>query len=176
MMKTPENIILFTGKIHTGKSTALETAIKGRTDTDGIISPVIENKRYIRRISTGETHLLDADEQFPENEIITAGRYRFRKDVFLWARNQLHSMEDSEAGLIIIDEIGFLELEGTGLEPEAGILVRERIENNKKLLLVIRDTLINSVINYYGIINKPYTVISEKESLKNLFGFIQNLP
>lgn len=172
MMKMPENIILFTGKIHTGKTTALLEEVKGRTDSDGILSPVSGNKRFLQRISTGEKHLLEADEQFPENQIITAGKYRFRKDVFLWARNQLRSMEDSEAGLIIIDEIGFLELEGTGLEPEVGMLIRKRTENNRRTLLVVRDTLIDTVIKHYGIINNPYTVISEKESLKILFDFI----
>ena len=52
-------IFLLSGSIHTGKTTRLTEWIKNKKDVDGILQPVIDGKRHIKHISSGEIQLLE---------------------------------------------------------------------------------------------------------------------
>ena len=140
---------IFSGPTHTGKTTLLEKWIDKMRSVDGILTPVKNNKRYIKYISSGEMYLLESNSN--DSELMQQiGKYKFRTDLFEHAQKYLLSLVDKKPEWIIIDEIGFLELNKQGLEPGVSKLI-QRLEGKRdvNLLLVIRNYLKEEVINYY---------------------------
>ena len=142
-------IYIYSEPIHAGKTTRLNEWIANLPSVDGILAPVINGKRYIKYISSGDLYLLEADSDNPES-FQQIGKYQFRTSVFQKAQNYLLNLIDNTPDWIIVDEIGFLELEGLGYEPAVSQIINSlQIKSNVNILLVIRDTLKDKVIDYY---------------------------
>lgn len=142
-------IYVYSDSIHSGKTTRLEAWIRIIQSVDGILMPVINNKRYIKYISTGEMHMLESDTIDPEL-VQQIGKYKFQTDIFEQAQNYLLSLIDKKLEWIIIDEIGFLELNKQGFEPAVSELIhRLKRKQDVNMLLVIRDYLKAKVFDYY---------------------------
>ncbi|MEJ2542537.1 MAG: nucleoside-triphosphatase [Calditrichaceae bacterium] len=142
-------IYVYSAPTHTGKTTRLESWISKIQSIDGILMPVINNKRYIKYISTGDLQQLESDSNNPDL-VQTIGKYKFQTDVFEHAQNYLLSLIDKKLEWIIIDEIGFLELNGQGFEPAVTKLILDmNTKEATNILLVIRDYLKEDVLEYY---------------------------
>ncbi|MCZ7603425.1 MAG: nucleoside-triphosphatase [Melioribacteraceae bacterium] len=142
-----KKIILFSGPIHSGKTTRLQNFIADK-NCDGIIAPVKEGKRYIQRIKTGEIKLLETK----SHEAIVIGKYKFSKEVMDWAKQQIKESLHTEADYIVIDEVGKLEMVDQGYEPTISIAVDKfKKENLFELVLVVRESLVDEVIEKYGL-------------------------
>ena len=70
-------LFILKGPVHSGKTTALKEFCKGRKQTGGVLSPVIDGKRYFLDIETGETFLMEAAPS--EINIIQTGKSKFKK-------------------------------------------------------------------------------------------------
>lgn len=140
-----KKIILFSGPIHSGKTTRLQKFISDK-NCDGIIAPVKDGKRFIQRIKTGEIKPLENESE----DSIIIGKYKFSKKTFEWAKQQIKESLQSKVDYLVIDEIGKLEMVDQGYEPMVSIVVDKfKKENSFDLILVVRESLVKDAIEKY---------------------------
>jgi len=135
--------ILLTGEKGVGKTTACKKIIelareKGLTCC-GVITSQEKNELIVKDISTGEKKLLAAR---PGDKRISNGislcSFVFSKKGIEFGKKALMKKGD----LLIIDEIGKLELGGKGFNTAISAF---KSKMNKNSILVVRDTLKNDV-------------------------------
>lgn len=153
-MQSNSNIYIFSAPVQRGKTTLLMNWVKQQSNVCGILTPEIEGKRKLYDIAAETYHELESDNSIVSEEIISVGRFHFYKNAFARAQEILLQSVKQNPEWLVIDEVGKLELyEQKGLEPT----VTHLIENYKikkssgKLLLIIRDTLLNECIEHYGL-------------------------
>jgi nucleoside-triphosphatase THEP1 len=156
-------IILYTGPVKSGKSTALMSLTQQRKDICGILSPRIDEKKYLYNIQTGESRMLEADAGLSHTEIVSVGKYKFRQDVFNWGKEVLKSAFQSTASYIIIDEIGPLEFEGKGLSPAVDEIINTSSAQSKNLIIVVRESLTTEFFEYFQIDRSEVDYFSEHD-------------
>ncbi|MDZ7764952.1 MAG: nucleoside-triphosphatase [Melioribacteraceae bacterium] len=140
-----KKIILFSGPIHSGKTTRLQKFIADK-NCDGIVAPVNDGKRYIQRIKTGEIKPLETENE----DAIVIGKYKFSKETMEWARQQIQESLQSNIDYLVIDEVGKLEMVDQGYEPMVNFVVDKfKKENLFDLILVVRESLVDQVIEKY---------------------------
>ena len=148
-MKT---INILTGPVQSGKTTRLIAWVKYHRHSAGILSPVINKKRYIYSILKDNYRILESIKDDPAvgEDTIKIGKYSFLQSTFLWAREELRIAIEKKPLYMVIDEIGPLELSGQGLEPMVSHLLQnyQRSENHR-LILVVRDHLLEAVVSHY---------------------------
>ena len=138
--------ILLTGKRQVGKTTVCRRVAelaRGRGyEPAGVLTPVVLDKdgfpaiRYALMVSDGEQRLLartDGNLGGPRTS-----RYSFDAAVFVWVIGRLRRAISQGCDLLIVDEIGPLELErGRGLAP----ILSDLSAGKPPLLLVVRPVL-----------------------------------
>lgn len=140
------NIYLLKGPVQSGKTTTLKEFCTGRPQTGGILSPVINGKRHFVDIESQETFLM---EDFPSEEnIIQTGKYIFSEAAFKRATELLQSCISRNVELIIIDEIGPLELRGKGFAEILQHLLSITLPKIN-LILVVRENIVDNVIENF---------------------------
>lgn len=149
-----KNLFLLSGPVHSGKTTRLMHWASSQNNIDGIFQPVIEEKRFIYHIGSRTLKLLEVSEVKTENELITIGKYKFRKSVFEWTQNILLDCLKKKLVWLIIDEIGPLELEGKGLEPAFSKILFEVEKFEGNILCVVRDSMLEKFVERYGLESK----------------------
>lgn len=151
-------IKIVTGKIHSGKTTSLFRFISENENADGILAPIVNEKRIFYHISSKTIKNLEVDQQ--SGDTISVGKYIFLNDSFEWANKKLIECFNSQANWLIIDEIGKLELRGEGLHKSTKTIL-ENLENiDKNLILVIRDYLLEDALKYYKITEQDYELLN----------------
>ena len=115
-------------------------------DPAGVLAPALLGKDglpvayHVLMVSDGEQRLLartDGDLGGPRTS-----RYSFDADVFSWVIGRLRAAISQGCDLLIVDEIGPLELEqGMGLAP----ILSDLSEGNFLLLLVVRPELVGQL-------------------------------
>jgi nucleoside-triphosphatase THEP1 len=150
MSKPKSRIALITGHIETGKTTAVGRVVAlARAQgylCAGLWSPahgVAGAKMGIvaADLSSGERRLLARMETGAASERI--GRYTFDPDAFDWANRVLASAIAAQPDLLVVDEIGPLELErGGGLAPVLSPLAAGRVP---RALIVVRAWLLDAL-------------------------------
>lgn len=93
--------------------------------------------------------MLEADVYDREDDIISIGKYKFKKKVFEWAKGVLQKASFENYSYLIIDEIGPLEFEGKGLAPVANEIIGKYISYFPKVLVVVRETLVVKFFEYF---------------------------
>lgn len=152
-------IFLLSGSIHSGKTTRISEWISGKENIAGILQPVIDSRRYLKEISSGEVKLLEILPDNKETDIISVGNYKFSSQVFSWARSKLISAFNKNPEWMIIDEFGKLEINGRGLEPAISRIMNDLNDyQNINLVFVIRDYLVSQFLRKYGL--NGYNVIN----------------
>ena len=111
----------------------------------GILTPVINGKRFFKNIRTGDQFQMEADDV--EEETLLVGRFRFSRHHFNKAIDVIRESIPPK-GWLIIDEIGPLELKGEGFSEVLKEAMAERSDN---ILLVVREGLTGQVIAYFDI-------------------------
>ena len=139
---------ILSGEIHSGKTTFLLNYIEHTKNCAGILSPVISDKRYFYCIESKETKLMQAEEF--DKEILKIGKYRFSKDAFQWAIQKIEGSLNRKSELLIIDEIGPLELNGNGFS-EIVKKILNKPSGVTNLLLVIRVNVLKEVLDYFNL-------------------------
>lgn len=144
-------IYILTGAVQSGKTTALMRWAAERGRIGGFLSPDVEGLRRLYTLRDRQLRHFQAHEE--EGDLVVVGKFRFYASAFELGRQTL--LADSQAGLdwLVIDEIGKLELAGQGFEPAAGQVIRrfQEEEGKCRLLLVVRDYLLEEVVRRYGL-------------------------
>lgn len=152
----PNPIYILTGGTGTGKTTSLLSWASNRKDVYGILSPVIDGKRFFMNVQTGERWPMETGEN--EGETLQVGRYVFSKSAFEKAISVL-KIAMNEPGWLIIDELGPLEIREEGFY----YIIKELLDkNNSQIILVVRDSIVNEIIQKFSIKN-PEIVHSIEE-------------
>ncbi len=166
MQKMSSSIFILTGPVHSGKTTWLCEQVVANKNCAGILQPVVDGRRTMYDIHSGTSMLLEANDT--DEYVIKVGRYTFLRIAFDRAKNQLISAVHLEKEWLIIDEIGKLEIEqNDGLEPTVSELIQMRLNNqlSPKLLLVIRDYLLDDAIKKYGLDNASVMIFDGKNKM-----------
>lgn len=146
-------ISILTGPVKSGKTTRLANWIKQQDDCAGILAPVQGGLRYLYAIHSQQSKLLEIKNRvIAENRIIRIGNFCFYREVFDWAQAELLIAFKRKPNWLIIDEIGPLEIDGTGLEPAVSKIIYELSRYDQpRLILVIREQLLATFFKSYRI-------------------------
>ncbi|MBL7788620.1 MAG: hypothetical protein JNL75_02155 [Chitinophagales bacterium] len=145
------NIFILSAPIRSGKTTALMEFWEGSsTRFDGFITPDIDESRKLILLDTDEELPFELDEA-DEKNAIAIGKFFLSKSTFNLVKNKLQQLHKTPASLIIIDELGKLEMDGKGFEPELGDFIQnfKGASSNKTLIIVIRNTLLAAAIEKF---------------------------
>ena len=144
-------IFILSGEVGVGKTTALLKWIKDK-HADGILAPVINNKRHLLHISSNQSKLLEVEIENENKKIVTVGKYLFDVEIFNWARKKLVESFNAKPEWLVVDEIGPLELNGKGLEPAVTEIINQiKIHSKIKIIFVVRKNLFNNFLNHYNL-------------------------
>ncbi len=149
-------IYILTGPIGSGKTTKLEKWVKKQKSVGGILMPVIEGKRHLYSIHSGELIPVELKDDVSTDEVIKIGKYRFSKNVFEWGNREILNAYDKHE-IVIIDEIGPLELNGKGFYSSLTYIFSDpaKIES-KKTVIVVRKGFVEKVTGFFSIKNFRY--------------------
>jgi len=153
-------IYILRGTIRTGKTTALVEWCKNRDDVDGVLCPDnAEGKRYFLEVKSKNEFELETE--LDTEAIIEIGNFKFLKSAFEKANAYLLAVaSENESQYLIIDELGKLELKKEGLHLSAERLIPNYETNeNKHLILVVRDYLLEAVLTHYSI--EKYRILTK---------------
>jgi molybdenum cofactor guanylyltransferase len=145
------NIYILSQPVQTGKTSLLMQWVKERQDVAGILTPDVDGKRKLFNITQQTYSDLQLDEK---SEGIQIGRFMFDRQVFEQAQQIIRASVATNPSWLIIDEIGRLEMDrNEGLEPAVSETIRHFRSTlcGTKLLLVIRDYLLNDAVAQYGL-------------------------
>lgn len=152
-----KKIYIYTGKIKSGKTTNLFRWLASQRNVAGILQPVIEQKRFLYSIvdkTIIQFEVSDRDaKELNADDIIKIGKYNFLKTGFEKAQNILKRDFNEPYDWLVIDEIGPLELNGTGLEPTVSEIISAKEEFHGHIIVVVRDEILSSFLTYYKINN-----------------------
>lgn len=155
-------VFILTGEIHSGKTTSLLEWIDGRNDVKGILTPMINNERIFFDIETKQKFKMEAA---GEEEFLSIGRYKFSKQNFEKAKAIIQN-SIYKKGWLVIDEIGPLELNEQGFHD---VLVNSLDQRDQKILLVVRNSILEEVKNKFQIENAVVvSSINDLGSVKTL--------
>ena len=144
-------IHILSAPIQTGKTTSLQKFCAQQTNCAGILTPVLNGKRFFYSISSKESRAMEADEN--ELNYLEVGKYKFSKSAFEWAIEQIKEAARRETDWLILDEIGPLELKGKGFAEVLNYLLRANLKV-KNLLLVVRSSALAEVYSTFEIEEK----------------------
>lgn len=139
---------ILTGKIRSGKTTRLMLWAASQKNTDGILQPFVEGKRFIYRPGSKTLKQLEVEHFI---DTVKIGKYNFSVEAFTWAQSVLNECSHKKLDWLIIDEIGPLELEGKGLEPIVTKIISQRDSYSGNILCVVRDTILEKFIDHYDL-------------------------
>lgn len=159
-------IYILTGAIRSGKTTALLHWSKSRNDVDGLLCPDDANgKRYFLKLKNKTIFKLEAEAE--TEAIVTIGNFKFLRSAFNEANDYLIlEASKTEPKYLIIDEIGKLELKNEGLNVSTKALISQfKSNDNTHLILVVRDYLLDAVLEHYGITECSILTTKDLENL-----------
>lgn len=143
------NIYLLTGPVHSGKTTQLKNWIANQSYVGGFIAEDIDNLRYLRTLNDNQVHPFQKKSKAASDDILV-GKYVFSKSGFDIGKNQLLDALNHDFSWFIVDEVGKLEMDNQGFEPALSQCVSYfKKQTDKKILLVIRDNLLDAIIHKY---------------------------
>jgi len=126
----------------------------GIASFDGFITPDIDESRKLIFLDTDDELPYQLEDNAREN-VLQIGRFKLSQSTFNAVKSKLKNLHTTSAQLIIIDELGLLEMHDKGFEPELSAFIEKfkTLENSKLLILVIRDTLLDAAIEKYKLEN-----------------------
>lgn len=151
-------INIVTGPIRSGKTTALERWVEGTTlpasasRVDGVLTPDgADGRKVLCVIGSGETFAFEVPCDSCE-QTVDIGPYCFLASTFDRARSVVTRAAKELPPVMIVDELGKLELRGQGFEPALSQLIAAyRYLPDHVLVLVIRDFLLSAVQVRYSL-------------------------
>lgn len=141
-------IFIVSGPVHSGKTTGLIKWAQNRKDVSGILTPVINGKRFFMNAATNDSFPMEKDIQ--ELSGFEVGKYVFSVAAFIRAKEILQNAAHQKQGWIVIDEVGPLELKGKGFHNSIREILMQR-NTNLKVILVVREFLLDEVLKYFAI-------------------------
>jgi len=157
--------LLVTGESGSGKtswcSEYIDRRRKSGSTVGGILSPAIEKQG--QRVGSNALDLLTGQEvpfarlshhsSFKGGDKV--GDYTISQEGILFACDAIERAVESKCDLVVIDEVGPLELQGKGLMPAVELSLASTID----LLIVVRSSLREALKKHYS--DYEFTVIAD---------------
>ncbi len=141
-------LFLITGKKHSGKTTFVKKLIerlkKENLIIAGFTAPSVYEGVFLLGFDLSDVRS-SRRAKFARRKS-TADGFVFSEEGYRFGRKILEGKKTQNADLIIIDEFGLMELEGGGWRKNVDSL----LENQKCLLLVVREELVERVEQLYS--------------------------
>jgi nucleoside-triphosphatase THEP1 len=151
----PTNVILVSGAINSGKTTKIKSLIASYKLANLSIAGFYSEKVFVAKALVGyDLVLLSSNEKIPFLRINSLGTtdsigpYFINKKAFAFTDNELL---DAKSSIVIMDEIGRLELSNNGFST---LLTHLLATFNGELILAVRDEFLDEVISHWQI-QKP---------------------
>lgn len=163
-MEKGNKVFILTGPVHTGKSTALKAWLNSKgTKMGGFLH--IGKPKQLLLLGINALYTLEKETQ-TESTDICVGKYVFADEAFKIMNTELASLSSNQKNIIIIDEIGKLELKGQGIDKGLELFCRSLSSfNNSIVIFVVRDFLIEEVVKKYHLQD---AIIIQKEELNSI--------
>lgn len=118
-------------------------------DSGGVLSPDVNGLRVLYNVKTRQS--ITWQKAVPTTDAdLVVGRFSFDPEAFVIATGWLNEhLNDPEVRQIILDEVGKLELDGRGWGPWLNSALPQL--GDKTLILVVRRSMLDEVINLYGL-------------------------
>lgn len=154
------NIIIISQPIRSGKTTALMNRINIVKGIDGILSPDVNGFRKL--VMIGNKSLIEF-ETLNQHDSTSIGRFHFSNKAFEMANDYLINIQPQSQSEIIIDEIGKLELNEVGFYRALvhHLALIRQAQSNYRLVLVVRDSLLQEVMIKFGIEDAQVITIAD---------------
>lgn len=133
------SLYLVTGAIRTGKTTALFKAVQGLTGIAGLLSPVVEDKRFLFDVSARALFPLEASAE--DKATVSIGRYTFSRGAFARGTAALRGAMAAQYRTLLLDEAGKLEVAGEGFAEVLPELILYASQPDRRVLVVVREEL-----------------------------------
>lgn len=144
------SIVLFSRPVHTGKTTELQAWLHQNPEVHGLLMPDGEGGRYFE--------LWPEKERFPaffrpesEFEKLEIGRFSFSSSSFRKANTFLHRKAIEKPAIMVVDELGKLELKNLGLATGIRALVQAYRSAPEMLILVVRTSLVEEALEKFDL-------------------------
>ncbi|NNE25960.1 MAG: hypothetical protein HKN09_03890 [Saprospiraceae bacterium] len=154
-------ISIYTGAVHTGKTTSLRAWAKESVGTGGFLTPDRNGSRVFENIATKEVipFQVDSTEHAATLEV---GPYVFLKSTFQSGIKVVAEQIDNALyDTIIIDELGKLELKGEGFAQIGYMIAQDYL--NKHFIVIVRDSLVHQIAQKFEF--PCYSVIRDTTKL-----------
>ncbi len=146
---------ILTAEKQAGKTTLLQQFCKGRKDVAGILTPLVNSKRFFYDITTEAYFEMEA---VADEAQLLIGNYVFSAAAFKKANDVLlQESKRTDINYLIIDEIGPLETKYQQGFYQTLISILQT-SFNYNLLLVARPSLIDEVLSYTAV-NKDESIV-----------------
>lgn len=151
-------IHLLTGPVRSGKTTTLLNWVEGRGGVGGFLCPDAGGTRKLYEIGPGRWHPFQLDGP-GGGDSVRVGRFAFDRSAFDLAGRIVEEALSRGPELIVVDEVGKLELGGSGFAGvvRAVITAHDSGSFPGDLLLVVRQSCLRGVIARFGI--DPFRVL-----------------
>lgn len=151
-------IYIYSDEIRAGKTTRLAEWCLKQEGISGILTPVINEKRHFVDLETGERRLMQAvNYELPVQKV---GRFVFSTEAFMWAEEKIKNASLKLPKLIVIDEIGPLELMNQGF---SNILTALLNCGRNNILIVVRTGRLEEVLVHFKLNRFTVKIISDLE-------------
>ncbi len=148
------NILILTGPIISGKTTALLDHFGDRTDVRGFLTPDVNDLREVLLLPANQDlHKIPMQALQSSAQTLSIGRYHFFKSAFIAMKLELASMIEAPAQWNIVDEVGKLEIKGEGLCPELDQVIHHwhKEDRTQRLVLIVRDELVEKAVQKFDL-------------------------
>jgi len=142
-----KEIYILTGEINSGKTSLLKEVVGKKENFLGILQVKVNKRRFLYNISNKRSYALEMEEK--DDSTFSIGRFHFAKSVFIKAHDEILSQVQNHHELIIIDEVGPLELQNSGHYDLITLILKLNV--SQKLLFVTRSSLVDLVTQKFNI-------------------------
>ncbi len=157
---TKRNIIIFTGKIKSGKSTALLDFAAQNPEVCGVIQiGHNESREFVFLPELKRISMIRNDD---EKKWIKLGDYDFSQKAFSEAIVKLHECLNGKSKIVVIDEFGKMEFDGFGFfSITKQAIEKAKIDSEKTFIIVVRESLLEAFLSEFNLNNNVAKVIRE---------------
>lgn len=158
-------ICLITGPINCGKTTTIAKWITEHptVSCSGFLTPKINGVRTFKLLPENTTISMDVENDM--EAFIEVGKYKFSQRSFDLVAQKTLDKSKSESSLIIIDEIGPLELNGKGFNT----LFSNLLLQSNNMIVIVRNSIVEDVIDTYKLSNHSLSIMEITQFNQNIY-------